>query len=603
MLLNEKDFTSLEKNGFVHQNAKRIADLLDAVKICDPAIGSGAFPIGLLHEILWTRLTLNWELNTPEERAKLKRRIIQNSIHGVDLDPGAVEIARLRFWLALVVDEDQPRPLPNLDYKIHRADSLIEYIRGEPVQLGKVNAEDKRTHGAIQSLIAAKAALFTAQKVPEKRAARFSLYRALAEVAMAEFTWLRNEMGLIAGDAERAAQLDHGLKEFGHRIKLIDSVAKESTKTQDLVLTDLRAWFDDDQRPTFLWQLHFGEVFEAGGFDIIIGNPPFRGGREWRSDTTVDFALLENRYSVAQYQFDIYALFWELCVQLAKDKGSVTLVTPNTWLNNQSTRKLRAYLLSETSPRIIVDCTRTKVFENAVVLPIITQVSKNDVPKIVQIVEPTPAGFIEVKRIDPRYWNEDYQKIINISLAAGHAEIRTKLEVNGSPLMKHATVKFGIKLYETGKGTPPQKATDAKNHIFESENKDSKDHRPYLEGKDVVRYTVGYKGRWLRYGSNLAAPRRAEYFEGPRLLFRRIVGERLIGTFTDQDYVTSQRLQIVIPHVAASAKWLLAQLNSSLIAFYFRSKYNRQDKTFPEIRVYELESLPVKTPPSTLLKN
>lgn len=174
-LLNEKDLTRLEKNGFVHQHAKRIAELLDAVKVCDPAIGSGAFPIGVLQEILWTRLALDWTLNTPEDRARLKRQIIQNSIHGVDLDPGAVEIARLRFWLALVVDEDQPRPLPNLDYKIHRADSLIEYIRGEPVHLGKVSAEDRRTHGAIQSLIAAKQSLFTAQRLPEKRAARFAL--------------------------------------------------------------------------------------------------------------------------------------------------------------------------------------------------------------------------------------------------------------------------------------------------------------------------------------------------------------------------------------------------------------------------------------------
>ncbi|MFN7564189.1 MAG: hypothetical protein ACK5TH_20640 [Prosthecobacter sp.] len=174
-LLNEKDLTRLEKNGFVHQHAKRIAELLDAVKVCDPAIGSGAFPIGVLQEILWTRLALDWTLNTPEDRARLKRQIIQNSIHGVDLDPGAVEIARLRFWLALVVDEEQPRPLPNLDYKIHRADSLIEYIRGEPVHLGKVSAEDKRTHGAIQSLIAAKQSLFTAQRLPEKRAARFGL--------------------------------------------------------------------------------------------------------------------------------------------------------------------------------------------------------------------------------------------------------------------------------------------------------------------------------------------------------------------------------------------------------------------------------------------
>jgi len=97
----------------------------------------------------------------------------------------------------------------------------------------------------------------------------------------------------------------------------------------------------------------------------------------------------------------------------------------------------------------------------------------------------------------------------------------------------------------------------------------------------------------LKYGDNLAAPRDPSLFVGERLLFRRIVGDRLIGTFTDRDFVTSQLLQIVKPHNGSQAKALLAILNSALIAYYFKKKYNRQDKTFPEIRIYELSSLPV----------
>ena len=206
ILLNEKDPSNHQgKDSFVAANRERIAELLDVVKICDPAIGSGAFPIGLLQEILWTRLALQPELNTSADRARLKRQIIQNSIHGVDIDPGAIEIARLRFWLALVVDEDEPRPLPNLDYKIHRADSLIEYIRGEPVNLGNVHPNDSTTRAALDNLIAAKQSLFTAQRLQEKRAAWFDLYRSLAQLAQAEFTWLRN--GTNFGDGERLSQL------------------------------------------------------------------------------------------------------------------------------------------------------------------------------------------------------------------------------------------------------------------------------------------------------------------------------------------------------------------------------------------------------------
>jgi len=359
-LLNEKDSAKhTDKDSFVRVNAKRIADLLDAVKICDPAIGSGAFPIGLLQEILWTRLTLNWELNTPEERAKLKRRIIQNSIHGVDLDPGAVEIARLRFWLALVVDEDQPRPLPNLDYKIHRADSLIEYIRGEPVHLGKVSTHDKRTHGAIQALIAAKAALFTAQKLSDKRSARFALYRALAEVAMAEFTWLRNDMGLIADDAERAAQLDHGLKEFGYRAKLIDSAAKESAKTQDRILSELRAWFDDDQKPTFLWQLHFGEVFAQGGFDIVIANPPYV-----RQEAITQIKpILKDRFQCFKGTADLFVYFYEQAAGLLKPNGTLTFITSNKFHRAAYGDKLRGFLSRSLTLRTLIDFGDKPIFD------------------------------------------------------------------------------------------------------------------------------------------------------------------------------------------------------------------------------------------------
>jgi len=354
LLLNEKDLTRLEKNGFVHQHAARIAELLDEVKICDPAIGSGAFPIGLLQEILWTRLTLNWELNTSEERARLKRRNIQNSIHGVDLDPGAVEIARLRFWLALVVDEDQPRPLPNLDYKIHRADSLIEYIRGEPVHLGKVSAEDKRTHGAIQSLVAAKAALFSAQKLPEKRAARFALYRALADVAMAEFTWLRNDMGLIADDAERAAQLDLGLKEFGHRLKLIDGAAKQSAGIQDRILGELREWFDDEKKPTFLWQLHFGEVFARGGFDIVIANPPYISVERFANTSTQE--EWRKRFKTFASRADIYCFFYERSIDMLRDCGALTFITSNKFQRAGYGEPLRRLLVAQSIQTLIDFC-------------------------------------------------------------------------------------------------------------------------------------------------------------------------------------------------------------------------------------------------------
>ena len=127
--------------GFVTQpydvaeslNAKDSDDLFDAliaVKICDPAIGSGAFPMGLLNELVRCEEALVLGKEKNNDRAHLKREIIKNNIYGVDIEKGAVDIARLRFWLSLVVDEEEPSPLPNLDYKIMQGNSLCEEYKG-----------------------------------------------------------------------------------------------------------------------------------------------------------------------------------------------------------------------------------------------------------------------------------------------------------------------------------------------------------------------------------------------------------------------------------------------------------------------------------------
>jgi len=109
------------------ENAETIYKLLDEIKICDPAVGSGAFPIGMLHEIVKLKQILSVYLGKDVNTYDLKRYVIENSLYGVDIDSGAVEICKLRFWLSLIVDEEDfhnIKPLPNLDYKVVCGDSL-----------------------------------------------------------------------------------------------------------------------------------------------------------------------------------------------------------------------------------------------------------------------------------------------------------------------------------------------------------------------------------------------------------------------------------------------------------------------------------------------
>ena len=114
------------------------------MKICDPAIGSGAFPVGMMNEIIKTRVYANEKLNKEYTIYDLKRHCISESIYGVDLDPGAIEIAKLRLWLSLIVDEDDYhniQSLPNLDFKIMQGNSLIEDFHGISLDIEKKEGE------------------------------------------------------------------------------------------------------------------------------------------------------------------------------------------------------------------------------------------------------------------------------------------------------------------------------------------------------------------------------------------------------------------------------------------------------------------------------
>ncbi len=120
----------IEMPAAIKNHARLLDDKLAAITVCDPAIGSGAFPVGMMQEIVRARSALTPYFNDSAERSAyhFKRHAIQNCLYGVDIDPGAVEIARLRLWLSLVVDEEdvqQIKPLPNLDYKVVVGNSLL----------------------------------------------------------------------------------------------------------------------------------------------------------------------------------------------------------------------------------------------------------------------------------------------------------------------------------------------------------------------------------------------------------------------------------------------------------------------------------------------
>lgn len=566
ILLNEKDPTKHQgKDSFVAKHREAIIKLLDEVKICDPAIGSGAFPIGLLREILWTLLTLQPDLNTPAERAKLKRRIIQNSIHGVDIDPGAIEIARLRFWLALVVDEDEPRPLPNLDYKIHRADSLIEYIRGEPVNLGTETPKNDASKAAVEKLIAAKQGLFSAQGAKEKRAAWLDLYRALAQLAQTEFAWMLNKFGLFA-EGEKVAQLDRCMKEFGQWIGQIDAIRKQKVHMQETLLAKLKQWFDNPSKPTFLWNLHFGEIFANGGFDIVVGNPPYVRTKGI-PDTYKN--LLWDRFDTFEKKADLYVCFLEAAIHLMRPNAFLCFITSSSYLRLDSFARIRKLLLTKGAISELVEF-QDNVFESAAVRTAILSFAKDsEIEEInVRVADTAFDAFRQTPTTVPKsFWENNHQNIFDTGYSSGRKLVCDKIAARGVRIENDFDVCFGLKTGDDSKFVAKKPFENNTEKLF--------------RGKNISRWTMVWKGEFVWYDPKVmrehrktARPGERKRFEEPKVLVRD-TGSCLEATFDGNGNFVKDVL-IIRPLKDSSEetlKALTSALNSLAVRFFYETTY------------------------------
>lgn len=278
---------ALIKNGVVKaelQNKKTanvIYNLLKTIKVCDPAIGSGAFPMGILNVLYHARLQLYGFLNSTDDfsHAKVKRDIIQNNIFGVDIEQGAVDIARLRFWLALVVDETVPRPLPNLDYKIMCGNSLLSRFT-QDMTLDEVFSEYNKKVGKGEQLslevYKEKVAAFTntSDHVQKEE------YRKLIELVKQTFKY-----ELTQKDKNRIYSLQKQINDleapslFERNKKEIQRIKELKKQYSALLLKHEKAEACKLYADAFEWRFEFPALIDENGFftgfDVIIGNPPY----------------------------------------------------------------------------------------------------------------------------------------------------------------------------------------------------------------------------------------------------------------------------------------------------------------------------------------
>ena len=317
------------------------------VKICDPAIGSGAFPMGLLRELFFCRSAI--EPNIVENAANIKRHIIQNNIYGVDIERGAVDIARLRFWLSLIVDEKSPEALPNLDFKIMQGNSLLEQYKG--VDLSTMT---EKKIGAGESLTFFDSML--------------DVYRKNLRDKLTEY---------------------YACPEHDKKMQLRKDIA--DIVKQELVEQGIHIDFEDMDLSAnsqfFLWHTWFHDVFSRPskkGFDIVIGNPPY--GAKYDNQTK---RYYKNTYVTANSirglqkgSLDTYTLFIELGYNLLRKNGSFAYIVPISLTSSDSLTGVHRLLMGNCDTIYISSyAVRPKpVFKNAVVNTSILLFKKTETP-------------------------------------------------------------------------------------------------------------------------------------------------------------------------------------------------------------------------------
>ena len=507
-----------DKHNFIRKNASKISRLLDDVKICDPAIGSGAFPMGLLQEIFHAKLALDWTLL--DKKGDVKRAIIQNSIYGVDKDKGAVDIARLRFWLSLIVDEDveegeKPQPLPNFDYKIMQGDSLLESFKGYSLKYHEVQQEQgqkdlfnveqqinifKKTHTDLAAL---EKDFFDPKNNHRKEEIRNKIDELVAFSIEQSFKDLVNEK------KKNAAALNKNIAPKGskERVKQDKVLAKLETETEQMqqALKDIKPLLKKDEKPWFLWHLFFKDVFDKGGFDIVIGNPPYIR-QESITDIKPYLEKIDGKpnYEVYNSTSDIYTYFFELGHKILKaDKGVFSYICSKKYTRAKYGQNLRKYLLSKTQLSGYVDFNEVQVFGATVDTSIIFFQKKtnvisdytflfcqvgNDIQKNEPLIEYLNRNG---SRYDRKYLNDDNWTFADKPSNTLIEDIRSK----GRKLKDwDVIINFGIK---TGLNKAFYINGETKEDLIRKDSASKEIIYPILRGRDIGKYEYKHNDVWV----------------------------------------------------------------------------------------------------------
>ncbi|MCF8364343.1 MAG: N-6 DNA methylase [Bacteroidales bacterium] len=347
----------------------------------------------------------------------------------------------------------------------------------------------------------------------------------------------------------------------------------------------------------FNWQNEFPDIFANGGFDVVIGNPPYV---QSHSISESEKEFIYKNFKTAEYQINTYGVFVEQFIKLLKSNSYYSLIIPNYWLSTKFDKRLRKDIFIDNHALEVINT--YEVFESATVDTLILTGQKVKIsnPKTLFYSISKEYKTIEERltAINLRIWEYSEQKQFVQGDEENTIGFSTEFKLSGKKTLKDFFSMYqGMKPYEKGKGNPPQTREMMNEKVYHSAIKIDESYFPLLGARHIQRHYLVPFTEYIKYGKNLAAPRNPDIFKAERILINRILSKNKIdGVLLSDSYVNNTDVFNLIPfeNNTISIKVLYALIVSKLCATYFKkSNVNLNRNAFPKINVNTLEAFPV----------
>lgn len=486
-----------KETPFNDDEVETLIEAIDRCKILDPACGSGAFPMGALHKLVYILSKLDpanerWKqrqlarLESPAMRQELERTfenntddygrklyLIENCLYGVDIQPIAIQLTKLRFFISLICDQKTNRnkaqnhgvrPLPNLETKFVAADTLITLDKATHVGLAKYSMQDMFENPVIEQI---------EEELQQVRHDYFAAQTRQKKLALQK-------------------------KDKHHREKLAKELMR-SAGTSQVTSRNLAEWdpYDPRKAADFFEPIWMFDRSIAEGFDIVIGNPPYIQIQKFPKAQKAIWVRQE--YETYAATADIYCLFYERGAQLLREGGHLCYISSNKWMRAGYGEKLRGFLASRVNTRMVLDFGMAQNFGAATTYTCILLFTR----------EPPDGRVLSCYAEDDRAAMEDpdayfranavVQQGLNakpwVVLSKRRQEIKTRVEKQGIPLKE-----WDINIYRgvlTGFNDAFYITTEQRNAFIAEDPACEEIIVPLLRGRFVERYAANWDGTWM----------------------------------------------------------------------------------------------------------